>query len=90
MKLKRVVVTWNDAHGDPVRQVWTSEELTNHQPIVVKTLGWLYKEDEVGVTLFTELIEDETLSFRSKTFIPRGMIVSIDTLVVASKKKVTK
>lgn len=81
------MVTWNDAHGDPMQQVWTSEELQSHKPIVVETIGWLYQEDDIGVTLFQEVIHDDTLSFRGKTFIPRGMIVSIETLTISRKKK---
>jgi predicted dinucleotide-utilizing enzyme len=87
MKLKKVLVIWNDAHGDPMRQIWTSEELTQHKPVVVFTIGFLYKEDEVGVTLFTEMIEDDATSFRGKMFIPKGMIVSMDTLTVSRKRK---
>jgi hypothetical protein len=86
VKLKRVLVTWTDAFGDAMQQTWTTEELTSHAPIIVKTVGWLYKEDDIGVTLFTDFIEDDTPSFRGKTFIPKGMIVSVDTLIVSRKK----
>ena len=87
IKCKRVLVTWNDAHGDPMQQVWTAADLTEHKPVVVQTIGYLYKQDEIGVTLFQELIEDETVSFRGKTFIPTGMIVKIETLNISRPKK---
>lgn len=86
MKLKRVSVSWGDAFGDAMQQTWTVEEIASHAPLVVQTVGWLYKEDEIGVTLFTDFIDGDAPSFRGKTFIPRGMIISIDILTARKKK----
>lgn len=72
------IVTWNDAWGDAVKQVWEVETIS-HQPLRIHTAGWVVKEDAMGVTLFTDLVEngDGTHAFRGHGFIPRGMIVEV-------------
>lgn len=77
-----VLLVWEDAHGDPTRQVWSLEELVAHQPLIVESLGWILIEDPRGVTLAQERIqnEDGTFSYRGVGFVPRGMIRSVQTL----------
>jgi hypothetical protein len=82
------LVQWNDAHGEPTKQVWTLDD-SGHNPLVIKTLGWITREDKVGVTMYTERIdnEDGTFSYRGRGFIPRGMIVSVVELTVKRGKR---
>jgi hypothetical protein len=42
----------------------------------METRGWLGLDDEVGVSLFYERTGDQS-SYRGRTFIPRGMIISV-------------
>ena len=87
MKLRRVVVTWNDAYGDAMQQVWAGDEL-NHRPVVVQSVGFLIREDEIGVTIFQDYIDDSgEPAFRGKQFIPRGMVISVQTLQASRTKK---
>jgi hypothetical protein len=82
------LVEWLDAHGEPTKQVWTLDD-AGHAPLVIKTLGWITREDKVGVTMYTERIdgEDGTFSYRGRGFIPRGMIVSVTELTVKRGKR---
>lgn len=69
--LPLVVVLWDDA--------WQSETPATmahfeHKPERVTTIGWLMKDDDVGVQLANEFY-DET--YRGRTFIPRAMIVRV-------------
>lgn len=71
--LPLVLVAWNDANtdNDPV----TIESVRAvHKPMVVHTLGWLLYEDEDGLTVVNEWYFD---SYRGRTFIPRGMLISV-------------
>jgi hypothetical protein len=80
------VVEWNDAHGDASKQVWSLDS-SNHAPLVIQTLGWVTREDKVGVTMFTERIEnaDGSFAWRGSGFIPRGMVVSVTDLTPKAK-----
>lgn len=79
-----VMVVWNDAHAD-LDQAWIQADGWSHAPLRVTTVGWIVKDDDEGITLFSESIADtESASFRARSFIPRGMIVEITPL--ASKK----
>jgi len=71
-KLPLVVVEWDDA--------WTTETPATldghlvHKPERVTTIGWLLKDDEIGVQLANEFY-DET--YRGRTFVPRAMVVKV-------------
>jgi hypothetical protein len=72
-KLPLVMVVWDDAN--------TGEDSIDkdtvagyHRPTVVHTLGWVMRDDDIGITLVNEFYEE---SYRGRTFIPRGMIKSV-------------
>lgn len=70
------VVVWLDAcqFENPV----TMNDLANrHRPEVVTTVGWIMKEDEVGVTIANEFYDD---AYRGVSFIHRPMIQSVTHL----------
>ena len=89
-----VVVKWRDAHG-------TREEnnydltLKAHKPAIYYTAGVLVHSDDVGVTVSQDLGvplgDDEEVSYRQRSFIPRGM-VDEERIVgpVVKKPKVVK
>lgn len=70
------IVIWDDAHGTSIRDV-TEADLPHH-PLVMKTLGWVLRDDEEGVSIVNEVsFEDGTAYYRGHTFIPRAMVRSV-------------
>lgn len=82
MDLPLVVVKWNDA--------WTTEIPASldghlvHKPELITTIGWLMVDDEQGVQLANEFYDS---TYRGRTFIPRGMVVSVTEYSLSKKKK---
>ncbi len=84
MNLPLVIIEWADA--------WFKEEGITlgdakipsiHSPTIVHTLGWVLFEDEGGVSLATEYYDD---TYRGRTYIPRGMIVTTTPYKLTKKK----
>lgn len=71
-----VTVEWDDAWADGVDDTTVDKVHDKHHPIVLETRGWLLADDETGVSLFSERVKDQS-SYRGRTFIPRGMVVSV-------------
>ena len=70
------VVQWLDAWADAHDSASASDVGLKHKSVAMRTAGWLLADNEAGVSLFSEFCsEDET--YRSRTFIPRAMIVSV-------------
>lgn len=67
---KVVGVSWNDAH-------FATDEAdgsdVTHRPWVYVTVGILVKSDETGVTVAQD--EGEDGKYRSRTFVPRAMVI---------------
>jgi hypothetical protein len=89
MKPDLVLVAWNDAAGSTTK---IYDEVRDHVPTVMQTIGWLLKADAVGVSIACECYTDEGIDvYRGHTFIPLGMLVSVTklttTLRVVSRKK---
>lgn len=83
--LPLVLVTWTDA--------WTDNDAVDlesvhavHKPTIVHTLGWVLKDDDVGISLVTEFYLS---SYRGRTFIPRCNIQSV-TQYSLTRKRQTK
>lgn len=86
VKLPLVVVEWLDARVWPDTPVSATDVAGYHKPEPVTTLGWVLQNDEVGISLATELYDDQ---YRGRTFIPKAMIVSV-TRYKLSKVKAPK
>jgi hypothetical protein len=71
-----VNVVWNDAWADGVDDSTLEKVHEKHHPMVMETRGWLGLDDDIGVSLFSERTNDQ-VSYRGRTFIPRGMIISV-------------
>jgi hypothetical protein len=67
---KIVAVSWNDAHFN-TDEVDAAD--TTHRPWVYVTAGILVKSDAAGVTVAQD--EGEDGKYRSRTFVPRAMII---------------
>jgi hypothetical protein len=72
VKRELVVVTWNDAVEHP-----DGEREPRHEPAVQITAGFLLKRDRRGISIATELNDDDGTGWRGENFIPAGMIVSV-------------
>lgn len=81
-----VVVEWSDAYGDGQEQWFEGSEVT-HDPLVVKTIGYMMKNDDIGVTLWQDMCKEDGSSYRGKTVIPKGMIRSVTELQPKRKRK---
>jgi hypothetical protein len=83
------VVTWNDAHAD-LDEVNLDEVRAGHHPTIIRTTGYIILSDEAGVSIAGEHIPnnqggDDT--FRSVSFIPRGMVISEQSFSMITTRK---
>jgi len=81
-----VVAIWHDAWADNEEFVKTEKVDENHKPIVIKTVGWLLVDDKEGLSIFNERADEED-AWRGRTFVSRGMIVSVTPHKLASPRK---
>ena len=71
-----VVAIWGDAHARNQAVEYTEDEIRNlHKEEIVTTLGLLLKEDEHGVSLYTEETGPDVV--RGANFIPAALIKEI-------------
>lgn len=81
-----VICVWEDAHGDAHREV-TEDDLP-HRPMIMKTIGWLLKQDDKGVSIANEHCSDgDAMCYRGCTFVPAGMIISITPFKLQTPRK---
>ena len=84
-----VEVVWDDAHGAAIGDVTLSDIGNYHRPTVMQTLGWLLKDDDVGVSVANERCMDQgDETYRGRTFIPRVLVKSVTTIKTAHTKRV--
>ncbi len=76
MKKPLVSVTWLDAHGSATAEL--EEHELPSEPAQYTTHGLLVKECPAGIVVAAEETPQQT--YRSWTFIPAGMVVSIKYL----------
>ena len=84
-----VVCKWWDAWCDGVDDVTIEKVWEKHKPLEMETRGWILLDDEIGVSLFYERSGDQS-SYRGRTFIPRGMIKSIEDFPPKRKPRKVK
>ena len=89
MSKKMSVVVWNDAHAT-LDQLTFDEIKAKSKPHVIHTYGYIVISDESMVAVAGEWLPpdfgDED-SYRSLTFIPRGMVVSETGLTAKRVRK---
>ncbi len=78
-----VIVKWNDAHAGGHEQYDIAS--VPHAPMVIQTIGWLLREDEAGISVASELLDSG--NYRSYTFVPKGMVVSVTTVNSPTQSK---
>ena len=75
MTPKLVVLTWADSWVDGAAEVSLKDVHETHKPWVITTVGWLLLQDGEGVSLANEKTGPD--SYRGRTFVPAGDIISI-------------
>lgn len=84
-----VVIVWKDAYSPPPHLSLKKEEIKDLATFaVMKTIGWLVKDEPDGVGIANECcvdLGDDT--YRSVTIIPRVFIQSITPFVLSSPRK---
>lgn len=81
-----VVVVWDDAHATAATPVSVTD--LGHRPLVMKSVGWLLRDDQVGVSVATETyMDDGMIYYRGHTFIPRGMIKTVTHMKLSTPRK---
>lgn len=81
-----VIVVWDDAHGSAHREV--TEDDMPHRPLVMQTIGWLLRQDELGISIANEYCSDaESACYRGHTFVPIGLIRSVTPFTLSTPRK---
>jgi hypothetical protein len=70
-----VKVLWRDAHGGD--NGWEEPERIHHGPFTVTTVGMLYKQDDSGVTIVHNQVDESVGGY---TFVPAENLISIKEL----------
>jgi hypothetical protein len=88
------VVQWRDAHGISSENN-RDDTLKAHRPTIYWSAGILVQSDTVGVTITQDLgvpeASGEELTYRTRTFIPRELVVAeFDAGKVIRKPSVRK
>ena len=79
-----VKVVWTDAHAS-VQQEMTLDEIAQEVSCVYDSYGILVRIDEVTVAVAADQRDDGR--YRGITFIPRGMVVSVNPIRPRRKRK---
>ena len=84
-KLPLILVEWLDAWADATAAITERDVGDSHKPEVIRTLGWLLKEDEAGISLACEYCADG--SYRGRSFIPKGMVSKVTHYKLTKPRK---
>ncbi len=84
-KLPLVLVEWDDAWADATTAVTEKDVGDSHRAEVIRTLGWLLRDDEIGISVAAEYCADG--SYRGRSFIPRGMVRSMTFYKLTKPRK---
>jgi len=80
-----VLVVWEDANGNATSEYAEEDLPGTHRASIFYSWGWKMLDDDRGITLVNEWYPKEE-SYRSRMFIPRGMIQKVIPLTVTKKK----
>lgn len=86
-KYPLVKVTWLDAHGSAANVAYAIEEIP-HAPVECVSHGLLLRQDEVGVSIASEVCDKDT--FRGYSFVPASMLVSVEPVVKVRQRRKKK
>lgn len=82
------VVVWWDAWADGGDQTSIADAHEKHRATKMQTIGWILMDDTEGISIFNERCLDQGEEvYRSRTFIPRVLIVSTTPINLVSARK---
>jgi hypothetical protein len=82
------VVIWDDAHSKGADYVSQATLHEAHMPTVMQTLGWVLRDDQVGVSIANErCMDDGEDYYRGYTFIPRSLIKSVTPFTLSRPRR---
>jgi len=81
---ERLEIDWLDVVDDPA---WTDDSKETKIPpeAYCRSIGYFYKEDDIGIWLSPSINHRKKRGQRSTTFIPKGMIQKIRRLQIKRK-----
>lgn len=83
-----VCVIWTDAWAETDSFSTRQGVQQTHRPMIIRTLGWLLHDDTLGVSVANERSAGEDgETFRGRTFIPRGMIQTVEVLRLSAPRR---
>lgn len=83
---KFALVIWEDANGNATSEYAEDDMPGQHRPAVYHSWGWVVISNERGVTLVNEWCPKDE-SYRSRMFLPRGMILEETVLNVSRPRR---
>lgn len=80
MKLKLpdkpfVLVIWGDAFKQSDEE--TEEDSADQAPVLCYTVGWLVRDNEKGLAVYSEFSPEHSKPWRDRTFVPKGMLIEV-------------
>lgn len=82
------IVVWDDVQSSATTVVTEENLHTHHTPITMKTVGWLLRDDEDGVSIACEEYwEDGIPNWRGHTFILRSLVRSVTPFKLPAPRK---
>jgi hypothetical protein len=82
------ILVWDDAHGKGADYVSHSTLHESHRPTVMQTLGWVLRDDEVGVSIANErCMDDGEDYYRGYTFVPRSLVKSLTPFALSRPRR---
>jgi hypothetical protein len=82
------IVEWEDAWLEGTEFVTLDGIRDSHAPWRTQTKGWVLQDDAKGISIANErVVVDGRERFRGRTFIPRGMVISVHPVVKSRKPR---
>ena len=82
------IVIWDDPNSSSTEVITDENVVKYHVPAVMKTVGWIIKDDEKGISICNEVFyEHDIPNYRGHTFILRSLIRSVTPFKLTSPKK---
>ena len=89
MDFPLVIVEWQDAWSDEANFATAHGVKSTHEPMVVRTLGYVLVDDETGISVVAERsVQDGHDVFRGRTFIPRAMVKSVTPYKLSKPRRI--
>ena len=83
-----VILVWNDANSSSVEVITEENVMQYHVPETMNTVGWLLRDDEIGVSVANETYyETGKPRWRGHTFVPRALVLDVIPVKLTTPRK---